>query len=364
MDSRKILYLEAFYGGSHRTFADGLIRYSRHTIHLASLPARFWKWRLRGASLHFLREIDNWKDYDLLLCGGMMSLADLKALVGPDLPPMVLYSHESQLSYPLPPEEKIDYQFGFTDITNCLCADGILFNSQYHLDAFFHELLPFIKRIPEYRPNWIQDSLREKSRVLYPGCDISRFMEERKDNSGPQPLILWNHRWEFDKAPEKFFKALELLDEKGLDFRLALLGESSQKVPKPFKAARERYGKRIAVYGYRKSREEYYSWLRMSDIVISTALQENFGISIVEAVAAGAFPLLPRRLAYPEVLPDRFHREHLYRNIPDLVAKLEKLLKRGVPREPELSRSMMVYDWENCIDEYDDYFSALAEGRK
>ena len=364
MDSRKILFLEAFYGGSHRTFADGLIRNSRHDIRLVSLPARFWKWRLRGASLHFLQEIDNWQDYDLVISGGMMSLTDLKALAGPNLPPLILYSHESQLSYPLPPEEKIDYQFGFTDITNCLSADGILFNSRFHLDAFFRELGPFLKRIPEYRPEWIRDSIRKKSRVLYPGCELSHLTGEKKEPANSPPLILWNHRWEFDKAPEKFFKALELLDEKGIGFSLALLGESSRKVPKPFRAAKERFGKKIAVYGYRKSREEYYSWLRRSDIVISTALQENFGISIVEAVAAGAFPLLPRRLAYPEVLPDRFHREHLYLNIPDLVAKLEKLLKQGVPREPELSRSMMVYDWEYCIDEYDDYFSTLAEGRK
>ena len=364
MDSRKILFLEAFYGGSHRTFADGLIRHSRHDIRLVSLPARSWKWRLRGASLHFLKEIDNWQDYDLVVSGGMMSLADLKALAGPDLPPLVLYSHESQLSYPLPPEEKIDYQFGFTDITNCLSADGILFNSRFHLDAFFRELVPFLKRIPEFRPDWVRDSIRRKSRVLYPGCELAPFMEEKKPHAPGPLLILWNHRWEFDKAPEKFFKALELLDEKGLDFRIALLGECSRKVPKPFKAARERFGNRIAVYGYRESREEYDSWLRKSDIVISTALQENFGISIVEAVAAGAFPLLPHRLAYPEVLPDHFHRGHLYKNVPDLVAKLEKLLKQGLPAIQDLSRSMMIYDWENCIDDYDDYFSALAEGRK
>jgi glycosyltransferase involved in cell wall biosynthesis len=360
----KILFIEAFYGGSHRAFADGLINHSRYDIHLISLPARFWKWRLRGASLHFSREIENWQDYDLIISGGMMSLADLKALAGPDLPPLVLYSHESQLSYPLPPEEKIDYQFGFTDISNCLTADGILFNSRFHLDAFFHELGPFLQRIPEYRPDWIPEAIRKKSRVMYPGCELSAFHNPPKLPRNNPPLILWNHRWEFDKAPEKFFKALELLDKKGLDFRLALLGESSQKVPKPFKAAREHFGKQIAVYGYRKSREEYDAWLRKSDIVISTALQENFGISIVEAVAAGAYPLLPRRLAYPEVLPDCFHREHLYRNVSDLVAKLEKLLKQDVSPKPELSRSMMIYDWENCIDEYDDYFRTLAEGRK
>ena len=39
------------------------------------------------------------------------------------------------------------------------------------------------------------------------------------------PLILWNHRWEYDKNPEEFLQALLRLDEQGLDFRLAILGK-------------------------------------------------------------------------------------------------------------------------------------------
>ena len=364
MVSLKILFLESFYGGSHKAFADGLVRHSRHSFHLETLPARFWKWRLRGASLYFSRKIENIHDYDLIISGGMMNLADLKALSGPDIPPVVLYSHESQLSYPLPPEEKIDYQFGFTDISNCLTADAVLFNSLFHRDSFFRELDPFLQRIPEYRPDWIRESISKKCTVLYPGCDLSFATHKNRLQHNDPPLILWNHRWEFDKSPEKFFKALELIDNKKINFTLALLGESSQKIPKPFMAARKRFGNRILVYGYRKTREEYVSWLTKSDIVISTALQENFGISIVEAAAAGAYPLLPARLAYPEVLPDQFHRDHLYKNIPDLVKKLEKLLKHTMPPQTELSAAMRVYDWKNCINEYDDYLSEIAEGGK
>ena len=37
-------------------------------------------------------------------------------------------------------------------------------------------------------------------------------------------------------------------------------------------------------------------------MIVSTADHEFFGISVVEAIAAGAYPLLPRRLAYPEIL--------------------------------------------------------------
>ena len=37
-------------------------------------------------------------------------------------------------------------------------------------------------------------------------------------------------------------------------------------------------------------------------MIVSTARHEFFGLSVVEAVAAGAYPLLPNRLAYPELL--------------------------------------------------------------
>jgi hypothetical protein len=51
----KFLFLEPFYGGSHRDFADGWIKHSRHRFDLFTLPARFWKWRMRGAALYLFR---------------------------------------------------------------------------------------------------------------------------------------------------------------------------------------------------------------------------------------------------------------------------------------------------------------------
>ena len=42
--------------------------------------------------------------------------------------------------------------------------------------------------------------------------------------------------------------------------------------------------------------------LQSSHIAVSTAIHEFFGIGIAEAVSAGAFPVVPERLAYPEIL--------------------------------------------------------------
>ncbi|MBW1764571.1 MAG: DUF3524 domain-containing protein, partial [Deltaproteobacteria bacterium] len=116
----RFLFLEPFFGGSHRDFAEGLVAHTRHEIDLLTLPARFWKWRMRGAALHFFEKIESIERYDGLITCDLMSVSDLKALLGPACPPILVYFHENQLTYPLAPGESIDFQFGFTDITTAL----------------------------------------------------------------------------------------------------------------------------------------------------------------------------------------------------------------------------------------------------
>lgn len=353
----KYLFLEPFFGGSHRDFAEGLIFHSKHTIDLYTLPARFWKWRMRGAALYFLKKIPAIDGYDGLIVTDLMSLSDFKALCGPGCPPALVYFHENQLTYPLAPGESRDFQFGFTDITTALAADRILFNSRTHFEAFFSRLPGFLNMMPEYQPKWVIDAIRKKAGVLYPGC---RFPAETRlpDISIPAapPLVVWNHRWEFDKNPEEFFGALDAILERGLDFRLAILGENFQMVPKEFIAARKRYRSRIVRYGYEASRDKYREWLLRGSIVISTAHQENFGIAVVEAVRHGCIPLLPDRLSYPEIIPPEFHPDCLYRNQADLVDKLCFLIEnypRFSDKRRRLSLAMARFAWENRIDDYD-----------
>jgi hypothetical protein len=101
-------------------------------------------------------------------------------------------------------------------------------------------------------------------------------------------------------------------------------------------------------------------------VVVSTAIQENFGLSIVEAILAGCFPILPNRLSYPELIPPRLHGVHLYHSEDELPVRLracvESEAKRGVePLLVEHLRSrcgvpdcMFIYDkelWRVAADE-------------
>jgi glycosyltransferase involved in cell wall biosynthesis len=360
----KFLFLESFFGGSHREFARGLVSQSSHRIDLVTMPARFWKWRMRGAALYFVKKIPSLEGYHGLITTGLMSLSDYKVLSKGRCPPALTYFHETQLTYPLAPGEHMDYQFGFTDITTALAADRVLFNSRTHCDAFFSKLPGFLKMMPEYRPGWVVEAIRQKAGVLYPGC---RFPAQRLStvefSREIPPLIIWNHRWEFDKNPDEFFQALDALLENGAAFRLALLGENYQEIPKAFLGARDRYGDRIVQYGYVESRAEYIKWLKRGSIVISTARQENFGIAVIEAVRYGCVPLLPARLAYPEIIPKRFHQQVLYKDAGDLADKLSRLITNYSGFEKlrgELSEQMSRFAWESLIDRYDQELEKLA----
>ena len=319
---------------------------------------------MRGAALYFVKKIPSPEGYNGLITTGLMSLSDYKVLSKGQCPPALVYFHETQLTYPLASGEHMDYQFGFTDITTALAAERVLFNSRTHRDSFFSKLPGFLKMMPEYRPNWVVEAIRSKAGVLYPGCRFSaRVLSATEFSREVPPLIIWNHRWEFDKKPDDFFQALDTLMESGAAFRLALLGENYQAIPKAFMSARDRYGERIVQYGYVESREEYVKWLKRGSIVISTARQENFGIAVIEAVRYGCVPLLPARLAYPEIIPERFHPQVFFKDPGELVDKLSRLIANYSGFEKlrrDLSTEMNRFAWENLIDRYDEELEKLV----
>ncbi len=359
----RFLFLEPYYGGSHREFADGWRERSRHTIDLVTMPDRFWKWRLRGAAIHLARKVSRPESYDGLIASSMLSLAELRGLWGGRCPPALLYFHENQLTYPVPEGETRDVQFAVTNVTSALAAERVLFNSHYHRGVFFEGLAATLAMMPDYRPSWVKAAIEERSAVLHPGCRFPRQTPARQRRAPGEPLlVIWNHRWEFDKDPDAFFRVIYRLIDQGVELRVALLGENFQFVPQSFLEARERLGSRIAQYGYVADRDEYLGWLARGDVVVSTAIQENFGIAVVEAIRLGCHPLLPARLSYPELIPEALHERCLYRDERDLAARLAALLREPAPADPALAEAMGRFSWEHQIEAYDAELDRLPHG--
>ena len=351
----KILFLEPFFGGSHKDFALGFKEAFDHEVTLVTLPDRFWKWRMRGAALYFINQIQDIRSFDLIMVTDMLDLTDFMALAGKDLPPIWLYFHENQLSYPTDEGIKRDFHLGFTNIVSALAADQVFFNSKFHLQDFLSHAARLIKRMPDFRPGWIIKPIEKKTRVIYPGCRFEPGVIELEKKDADCPLIIWNHRWEYDKHPALFFNAIARLKDKRIAFSLAVLGENGSNLSEVFEQAKERFKDEIVVFGYVKSRQEYISWLQKGAIVVSTAIQENFGISIVEAVRYGCIPLLPNRLSYPEIIPCDLHSALLYDNDLELETRLEDMVlsyPQYRPVQQRLSENMAQYSWHNIIKIY------------
>ncbi len=356
----RILALEPYHGGSHAQFLAGLTAHSRHQWTLLAMPARKWKWRMRGAAIHLAREAAPLVDrpWDLVFTCDFLSVADWRALAPRALRdvPVVTYFHENQLSYPLEPGQTRDFQYGFTNLTTCLASDAVWFNSAFHREAFLEAVNGLLGKMPDYVPEGLVAAVHDRSRVVPPGLDLEGLATEPRAAPPAPPLtILWSHRWEYDKNPDAFFEVLFFLAQEEVPFRLAVLGETFRKWPPVFEEARRRLAGRLVQFGYVPDRAAYEAQVKAADVVVSTAIHEFFGLSVVEAAAAGCFPLLPWRLSYPEIVPPALHETFLYRTDVQLRRKLAALLAGKGPwaKAAALARHVRRYGWEACIGGYD-----------
>ena len=366
--SIRILALEPYYGGSHKAFLDGWITRSCHDWTVLSLPATKWKWRMRHSAITMAGQVtdavNRGQGWDLLFCSDMLGLAEFIGMVPAavrDLP-RIAYFHENQLTYPVEHEREYDYHFAFSNMTTALAADRVWFNSAFHQTSFLAALQEFLRRMPDYLPLDRVEIIRERSVVKCPGIDI--FPTRQKRREGPMRIV-WAARWEQDKDPETLFAALRLLRKRKVDFRLSVIGGgNSRNLPEVFTRSRKIFNRQIEKWGYLESRDEYINALLWADVAVSTAKHEFFGITMAESAAAGAFPLAPDRLAYPEVLgksSDNAVEAFLYADGPDKLAdsltRLAELLAKDDlwQGQPLRGRQAVArFNWQRTAKELDE----------
>jgi glycosyltransferase involved in cell wall biosynthesis len=360
-----ILLIEPYYGGSHKVWADGYVANSQHHIKLLTLPAQFWKWRLQGGAVTCARLVDEQNiDADLVVISDMLNVATFRALTRSHFPstPIALYFHESQLTYPQNARQAHGWRYGFINYISALAADQVFYNSAYHLNNFFGTLPNMLKHFADYNELQTIEQVRQKSSVLSPGLDLSRFDRfkiERQNNPAEPPLILWNHRWEADKNPPVFFQALKQLMAWNIEFRVAITGQNFQQHPIEFDDLHKQLDHRVATFGYVEDFAEYARLLWQADFVVSTANQEFFGMAVVEAIYCGCIPILPNRLNYPNFIPAEFADACLYREESPAY-----ILRRHFEGAFHIERARLrthiaQYDWSHMAGIYDNTFSSL-----
>ena len=297
----RILLLSAYRSDSHAAWVDWLTGNIEGVEWIVrELPGRHFAWRIRGNPLSWLDDIPA-KPPDRLLATSMVDLATLKG-IHPQLAgvPTTYYFHENQLAYPVSRNQVKTIEHAIVQIYGALAADELLFNSDYNRRTFLEGTAEFAAKMPDRAPRDLPERLAPKCRVLPVPIEPLPAGEKRD-----RKLIVWNHRWEYDKRPELFAEAVCRLADQGVDFRLALLGKRPRKTPEALARIRERLPDRIVADGLLPS-EDYRVLLGRAGVVVSTADHEFQGLAMLEAVSAGAIPVVPDALCYPEQYPERF----------------------------------------------------------
>jgi glycosyltransferase involved in cell wall biosynthesis len=291
----KILLLSAYDAVSHRHWREGLVS------HL---------------------------DDDLLLATSMTNLAGLKGIV-PALAstPSVVYFHENQFAYPEQRERKEYQNYKLTNLYTALSAQKIVFNSRYNMETLLEGARGLLSVMPDGVPPGIVEEIEARSLVLPVPLEESCYRSESRE---PGPMrIVWNHRWEHDKAPDRFLGALCELANRRARFEVHVVGQQFRDHPPVFEEMKQKLGDHILSWGFVEDEERYKDILATSDVVVSTALHDFQGIAVLEAVAAGCVPLVPNRLAYRELFPDEFRYGSLEDDMEGetqiLAGKLEKM---------------------------------------
>ncbi len=347
MEQPTIWLLSAYAAVSHRVWADHLIDdqpgfdWQRH-----ELPPRRFRWRIRANPLSWLDALPSTPP-DLIVATSMVDLATLRG-IRRDLArvPVLYYFHENQFAYPVSQRQQASLEPQMIQLYGGLAADRLVFNSCFNRDSYLAGIGDLIERRPDDCPSSVADRLRRRSAVEPVPIDPVPAASERD----PQ-LILWNHRWEYDKVPELFSQTMIALAEQGHTFRLALLGPRPAPAPAPLAQLRARLSGRIVVDDWADA-ATYRDCLARAGIVVSTTRHEFQGLAMLEAASAGARPLVPDALCYPEQYPATYR--YPAGDGDALAERLRTWLTDGLPPPVDTTawhRASLAPRWTRCLRE-------------
>lgn len=310
----KVLLLSAYAARSHVHWQNALQRmFADWQWSVLTLPPRHFSWRVRGNALFWsMVERQTLEEpHDLLIATSMVDLATLRGLV-PALSkvPTVLYFHENQFDYPQDRQQYTLLEAQITSIYSALAADCLVFNSYYNRDSFMAGSAALLCKLPDRVPPTVVFALEQKAVVLPVPFDegaLRPVVAQWPGQTARRPLrLLWVGRFEHDKGGDSLLLILQQLEERALDYELAMTGQQFREAPPAFETIQSVFGHRLVHCGYIASETQYQALLQAADVVLSTALHEFQGLAVLQAVARECLPIVPDRLVYPEIYPSCF----------------------------------------------------------
>jgi len=364
----RILLLSAYDAASHRYWRRGLVgAFPQHHWCQLTLPPRHFSWRIRGNPLSWLHGAGAQlrAPYDLIIATSMVDLATLKGLL-PSLArtPSLCYFHENQFEFPRSLHQHPGVEAQMVNLYAALAADRVVFNSAFNRDTFIAGANALLRRLPDQRPNTIEPWLEGRTAVL--PVPLADELAAVTRQPAAEFTLVWNHRWEYDKGPERLELTLAGLVQRRIPFRLHLLGEQFRSRPEALARILAQYASYLGQVGYVPERADYYRLLAQSHLVLSNSLHEFQGLAVMEAAALGALPRVPQRLSYPELFP----ADCCYPAADDPAQEALQLVERiaqdyqrfrcgALPPAP----SMAAYGWRQMRPRYADLVARLCGDR-
>lgn len=360
----KGLLISAYDAGSHRYWRKGLEQQlGEYDWTVITLPARFFSWRIRGNPISLLAEysVDLSADYDFIVATSMVDLATLKGIV-PSLAktPSLIYFHENQFEYPKRQHQPASIEPQMVNLYSAMAASAVVFNSEFNRDSFFAGIDRLMEKLPDYTATHLSKQLAAKSSVIPVPVnddwfDIARFDKEQTNlSSDGQPVkILWNHRWEYDKGPDRLLAFLNALKSRDILYEINIVGEAFRKIPGEFNTIEQNFADNINAFGFIPDAQHYKTLLSQCDIVLSTAIHEFQGVAVMEAVSAGCLPLVPDRLSYQALIPEKYrYCSNIESPEFEANAAVERLLEVTSHTDTTIRASFKQYGWSSLVERY------------
>lgn len=380
--SLDVLLVEGWFGGSHEAWATGWSAHSRHDVEIISQPGSHWQHRMDAAavplSMATARHVERHGAPEVVVATDMVDLASYLGLCrsvvagGLTDAATVMYLHENQFTQPASPNGvggSRGRHLVWNNWRSLVAADHVWSNSQWQLDSMFESLGDSLAGAPDASEQLpMLESVRDRCSVQPVGCDLTDLLAQHTPDgsggdtessaTGDVPLVLWNHRWSHDKGLEDAVRSLRTLADEGVGFEVAVVGEDDHHDPSRGDRLLGSIADRIVSRGW-LAPTAYRRLLTRADVVVACPLQENFGISVVEAVAAGCVPVVPDRLAFPETIDEpalRYPSGRLTTRLREVLVDLDRyrVLAEGCRRR--LDR----FDWPAVAAAYDSAIDEMA----
>ena len=302
-----------------------------------------------------LNDLGTQPEFDLLIATSMLDLTTARACIDSlRAVPAVLYFHENQFEYPQRASADADIQL--TTIKSAMSAEQLVFNSRWNRETFMRGARALLKKMPQRGLASVVDELDRKSTTLPVPLQDDCFPFAAQRQAQKPIRLLWNHRWEFDKGPQRFENFLDRV-EALQPFELIFCGQKFRETPQAFSRILERYSDHVRHVGFAPDRETYLDLMRESDVVVSCAEHEFQGLAVQEAIALGCVPLVPDRLAYREYVPRALrYQSNLQdpeKEAADMLETYVSLTNVGDAVHRELRTNISALSWSSMAPQYE-----------